>query len=134
MGKILQGARGIEVRPSPLGGYGVFATQLISQGETVEECYYLPLRNPWEATDSGIKKYVFRRATGLYGSPVSPYKAAVVLGCGMIYNHSSRPNVTYSQDILHKIFRFTAFKDISPNKELFIDYGNASLAGAHIKA
>lgn len=130
MARTLCGPRSIEVRPSKFGGYGVFARADISKGEILEECYYLPLTAPWECTDPGLKKYVFMRSR----SPASgQFKAAAVLGYGMIYNHSRPANVNYTKDVSNKIFTFTAVKKISKNKELFIDYGTASLSASEIR-
>jgi uncharacterized protein len=45
-----------------------------------------------------------------------------VLGCGMLYNHSSDPNVEYVQDEPSTI-TFLALRAVKPGEELTIDYG-----------
>ena len=47
----------IEVRRSPIHGYGVFANDDINAGETLEECYYLNISKT-QIVD-GLRDYVF---------------------------------------------------------------------------
>lgn len=51
---------------------------------------------------------------------------AVVLGHGMIFNHSDTPNVVYNFNQADLCFDYFALKNINPNEELFINYGNNS--------
>ena len=49
---------------------------------------------------------------------------AVVLGHGMIYNHSHEPNVGYKFNKKDFCFDYYTIKDVNKNEELFINYGN----------
>ena len=57
------------------------------------------------------------------------FSSACVLGYGMIYNHSKTPNVAYEFDYENLLFRYSASKNITKGKELFINYGNAEQRG-----
>jgi len=46
----------------------------------------------------------------------------LVLGYGMLYNHSANPNVEYVQDE-PSMLRFRALRTVMPSEELTIDYG-----------
>jgi SET domain-containing protein len=52
------------------------------------------------------------------------FDSAVVLGNGMIFNHSPSPNVSYCFNETDFCFDFYACRDIEQNKELVINYGN----------
>lgn len=57
------------------------------------------------------------------------FSSACVLGYGMIYNHSKTPNVDYEFDYENLLFRYTASKNVTKGKELFINYGNTEQRG-----
>ena len=116
-----------EVRMSPLHGYGVFAVRDIAKGEIVEECYYLRLGAKWHAMDEVLKDYVFKWSRRMTQA------SAVVLGNGMIYNHSDDPNMGYKQSIKDKVFTFFSIKDVAKDEELLISYGQDSYAIQRIK-
>jgi hypothetical protein len=46
----------------------------------------------------------------------------LILGYGMLYNHSTEPNLEYVQESADTM-TFVALKAIRPGDELFIDYG-----------
>ena len=76
--------RGLVVREGPRGR-GVFATRF-AEGETVEVCPTV------EISEGGgdLADYLFESTTeGMF---------LVVLGFGMLYNHSADPNLDYFQD------------------------------------
>jgi len=52
---------------------------------------------------------------------------AVVLGHGMIYNHSKEPNVGYQFNEKSFCFDYFALTEINKGEELFINYGNTEL-------
>ena len=117
----------IEVRMSSVHGYGVFATRDIAKGEIIEECYYLRLGTKWKNTDEALKDYVFMWSSHM------PEASAVVLGNGMIYNHSDDPNVGYKQSLKDKVFKFLTINDVNKEEELLISYGTDSYAIQRIK-
>lgn len=134
MKNILKSPDSIEVRESPRHGYGVYARKNISEGELLEECYYLPLSTSWDDLDEKLKDYVFINnvtAVGV-GSSVEISSSAAVFGSAMIYNYSMNPNVEYKKYKSKKAFAFYALKDISEDEELCIDYGKDSYSAKRI--
>ena len=101
---------GIEVRPSRYGR-GVFATRRFDEGELVESCPTLEL--PDADAKGLLRDYIF--------SSVNDGNVVVVLGYGMLYNHSSDANVEYFQDDASTI-DYYAVRPIKPGEELTIDY------------
>lgn len=97
------------VANSPLGGRGVFAVESYAKGDVVESCAY-DIVWKWE----GLEDKVF-------GGPCE-HSAYVVMGNGMLYNHSADNNVAYHTD--GKAIVFTATRDIAEGGELTLDYGS----------
>ena len=113
----------VEVRRSPLHGYGVFALRDISKGEIIEECYTIRLLSAWYDVDDTLKDFVFATGPNKKGMPSS----MVALGHAMIYNHDSKsPNVDYENSPAYSVLKFSAAKDILKDEELFITYGETS--------
>lgn len=92
-------------------GRGVYADRAYSRGETVERAQVIlvPFREIRE-TDTLIY-YVSLWRDRCY---------AVMLGNGMLYNHSDTPNMTFGPD--RKIMRYRALRNIRKGEELTIDY------------
>jgi uncharacterized protein len=90
----------------------VFATRRFVKGEVVETCPTVEVADA-EATGR-LCDYVF---TSVKGGDV-----LLVLGYGMLYNHSPNPNMTYVQDEPSTI-KFLALRKVRPGDELTIDYG-----------
>jgi SET domain-containing protein len=106
----------IKIAASTVSGRGVFALKTIRRDETIERCPAL------EVTDKDIGgellNYVF------YGS--SEKSRLVVMGNGMLFNHSSTPNVAYyleQTDIGPELILYT-LRDIEKGEELFYNYGD----------
>jgi SET domain-containing protein len=93
-------------------GRGVFATRRFPKGELVERCPTLAL--PDSEVTGRLGDYVFLSVTA--------GDVLVVLGYGMLYNHSETPNVEYVQEKPSAI-EFLALRAIRPGDELTIDYG-----------
>jgi uncharacterized protein len=102
---------GLAVQDGP-HGRGVFATRGFAKGDVLESC---PTVEIPDADVSGLlNDYVF---TSLNGGDV-----LLVLGLGMLYNHSAEPNVEYVQEDPTTI-SFRALRKVRPGDELKIDYG-----------
>jgi SET domain-containing protein len=97
------------VKPSPLGGYGVFAENFIDKDEIVEECYMLYLNEK----PIDLSNYLFTGDSN-YLFP---------LGFGCIYNHSPQPNVRYEYSLHKQILVFKAMRPIHKNEEILTTYG-----------
>lgn len=108
----------IEVRKSPIHGYGVFAKKDINKNEILEECLYIIQdTNPYN-TD-----YLFA-----FPDKNNQLKFNVLpLGYGCIYNSSKikgENNAIWETNIDDNIFIFKSIKDIKKNEEIFTFYGN----------
>jgi uncharacterized protein len=106
----MTGSSGIEVRPAR-HGRGVFATRRFEAGEVVERCPTIEL--PDAGVTGLLRDYVF--------SSVNDGNVVLVLGYGMLYNHSSDANLEYEQDDATTV-EFHASRAIEPGEELTIDY------------
>lgn len=111
----------IEMRKSPIHGYGVFATEDIHPGEVLEEVMFLPVPN------NVLNNYIFRypRANTPNAENI-PVEAAIPLGFGCIYNHSNTPNASWYTDIKRKLFVFYVLARITKDQEIRTYYGDAS--------
>lgn len=102
--------RGLVVREGPRGR-GVFATRTFAEDETVEVCPTV------EISEGGgdLADYLFESTNeGMF---------LVVLGFGMLYNHSSEPNLDYYQEN-EAALAFVAQRQIDKGEELTISYGD----------
>ena len=114
---------GVHVHPAEWG-YGVFTEEFIPEGTVIEECHYL--KAPWSSCqEPPLDDYVFRIEWSEYEEPRPGEWVAVVMGYGMIYNHSNTPNVSYRRGGERDLFYFYALRDIQPGEQLFISYGEA---------
>jgi uncharacterized protein len=93
-------------------GRGVFATRRYLKGQLVESCPTVEL--PDSDVTGRLGDYVY--------SSVNDDDVLLVLGYGMLYNHSENPNVEYVQDD-PSTMRFLALRTVRPGDELTIDYG-----------
>ena len=110
--KLAEAAPGLEVRSGPRGR-GVFATRGFAQGDLVETCPTVEV--PDEEVTGRLGDYVY--------SSIKAGDVLVVLGYGMLYNHSAEANLEYLQDE-PTTMRFVALRDVEPGEELTIDYGH----------
>ena len=102
---------GLAVRQGPLGR-GVFATRRFAKGEVVERCPTL------ELADADVRG---RLGDYVFGSHRDG-DVLLVLGHGMLYNHSADPNVEYVEDEPSTI-QFRTLRTVRQGDELTIDYG-----------
>ncbi|MEI8186323.1 MAG: SET domain-containing protein-lysine N-methyltransferase [Chlorobiaceae bacterium] len=106
----------ISISSSKVSGRGAFATENIKDGAVIERCPAL------EVTDRDIGgelvNYVF------YGN--NETARLVVMGYGMLFNHSSTPNVAYYREdsALGPELVLYAIGNISKGDELFYNYGD----------
>lgn len=109
----------IEVRTSKVSdgelNRGVFATRDIQKGELIHEAPVLPYSNK---EDVHIEKTLLADYAFEYGINHS----AILLGYGMLFNHSYTPNATYEINFPNHTFDFYAYKDIKAGEEIFINY------------
>jgi hypothetical protein len=94
-------------------GRGVYATRAFAKGDPVESCHTLEL--PGDPLPHPLGDYVF-------GSAEDENEVILLLGYGMLYNHSSDANLEYVQDG-PRLITFVTLRDVEAGEELTIDYG-----------
>lgn len=107
----------VSIEASTVSGRGAFAIKRIREGTTIERCPAL------EVTDRDVGgelvNYVF------YGS--NEKARLVVMGYGMLFNHSFTPNVAYylEESAIGPELVLYALRDIRKGEELYYNYGEA---------
>ena len=111
---------------SNVHGHGVFARDLIKEGEVVEVCKLLRLG--WRMayhSDPVLRDYSW--ASPPCSCEQCKYHGPnlfIALGFGSVYNHSNEPNTSIKFDYEKGILTITAKKDIGRNEEIFVSYGD----------
>ncbi|MCK1994203.1 SET domain-containing protein [Peribacillus muralis] len=109
----------IEVKTSTLSdgefNRGVFATEDIKKGELLHEAPVIAYPN---------EEHVFIEKTLLadYAFEYGINHTAMLLGYGMLFNHSYTPNATYDINFKNHTFDFFAYTDIKAGEEILINY------------
>jgi SET domain-containing protein len=111
----------IYVKKSPIHGFGVFASELINEGEMIEECPILRLPVKRGETNHTLIDYTF-----LWPKSDEWENHVIGLGFASLYNHSDNPNATWISDIERDTFKFITTKEIKKDEEIFIYYGGES--------
>jgi len=106
----------IFIGDSPVHGQGVFAAVPIRKGEVIERCPYIVIDDDDLQDENRLNDYLFT-------SPDVKTDYLVVMGFGMMYNHSSDANSEWEIDDDNRFVRFSAVRDIAPGEEIFQDYG-----------
>ncbi len=94
---------------------GVFATRDIKKGELFHEAPVISYPNDQH---EHIEKTILADYTFEYGINHS----AILLGYGMLFNHSYEPNANYKINFDNHTFDFYAFTDIKAGDEILINY------------
>lgn len=110
----------IYVDVSKIHGYGVFAKEKIREGEVFEECPLLDLGIPYGHSTPVLIDYRFNWPQG---EPIWE-KQVITWGYGSLYNHSETPNAYWRSNKINNTFEFVATKDINPNEEILVYYGD----------
>jgi SET domain-containing protein len=109
----------IEVRTSALSNgelnRGVFATEDIEKGTLFHQAPVIPYPNDQHVH---IEKTLLADYAFEYGKN----HTAMLLGYGMLFNHSYTPNATYDINFSNHTFDFFAYKDIKAGEEILINY------------
>ena len=93
-------------------GRGVVALRQFREGEVVEACPAVLL--PEKEVSGVMRDYVFDAR--------QKDKLLLLLGYGMLYNHSARPNL-FHRTAGRLTIEFVALRDIDKGEELTHDYG-----------
>ena len=110
----------IEIRKSPIHGWGVFAKENISSGEILEESYFLIIPMNYNESSSIFIDYRFN-----YPRSNSKYQV-IPFGFCCVYNHSDSPNAMWETDEDNEIFTFFSIKDIKKDEEILTYYGGSN--------
>lgn len=94
---------------------GVFATRDIKKGELIHEAPVIPYLNE---EHEFIEKTILADYVYEYGIN----HTAIILGYGMLFNHSYEPNATYDINFPNHTFDYYAYKDIKAGEEILINY------------
>ncbi|KGP92246.1 lysine methyltransferase [Pontibacillus chungwhensis BH030062] len=109
----------IEIKTSSLsdGEYnrGVFATRDIEKRELIHEAPVIPYPNE---DHEHIEKTLLADYAFEYGAN----HTALLLGYGMLFNHSYQPNSNYVINFDNDTFEFYAYTDIKAGEEILINY------------
>lgn len=105
------------IMDTPLRGRGVFSTEAIPEGTTIEIAPVIVLNEADRKTvDSTLlHDYIFE-----WGEDEK--QAAVALGYVSIYNHNVDANCTYVMDFEHKTIQIQTKRAIKADEELCINY------------
>jgi SET domain-containing protein len=108
----------IYVKKSPIHGLGVFASELINEGEMIEECPILKL-----PVKKGQTNYTLIDYTFLWPKSNDWENHVIGLGFASLYNHSNNPNANWISNVERNTFKFISTKEIKKDEEIFIYYG-----------
>jgi SET domain-containing protein len=109
----------IEIKVSALSdgefNRGVFAKQDIKKGTLLHEAPVIPYPNKEH-------DYIEKTALADYAFEYGVNHTAILLGYGMLFNHSYTPNATYKINFENHTFDFYAYTDIQAGEEILINY------------
>jgi SET domain-containing protein len=111
------GSPRVAVRACPGAGRGVFATQPIAAGETIE-------RAPVVVFSADERSLVTQTVLDYYYFWWGPDSedGAIALGFGSLYNHSFEPNARYVRNLEERYLDFVALRDIAEDDEVLVNY------------
>ena len=134
----------IEVKQSPLHGWGVFAIEDIEADEILDECVFIPCKSwvnnsflGWKHVEPNLKRYVFsypkpsRKMIENYPRDklAELYRVTyptLVLGTGSIYNTAKsyeEANADWDPDDERQLFIFKSIRPIENGDEICTFYG-----------
>jgi len=110
----------VYVAKSPVHGYGVFANEIIYEGEIIEETPLLDLKISKGEMTSLMIDYRFNWPQG---AGTDWNKQVLSWGYGCIYNHSNNANAHWRSNLERDTFEFVAGRTIQKDEEIFTYYG-----------
>ncbi|PEJ24071.1 SET domain-containing protein-lysine N-methyltransferase [Bacillus pseudomycoides] len=109
----------IEIKTSALSdgefNRGVFAKRDIKKGELLHEAPVISYPNEQH-------EFIEKTLLADYAFEYGVNHTAILLGYGMLFNHSYTPNATYDIVFENHTFKFFAYKDIKAGEEILINY------------
>ena len=124
----------IEIRKSPLHGYGVFTKDFIKNRQIIEDCYFIhahncELKKDMNTVEDWINKKLMEYVFSVNIPDIGEVNV-LALGVGSIFNHThnkDKINLTYKIDIENRIITFIANRDIKKDEELLFHYGRGTV-------
>ncbi|RAS87746.1 SET domain-containing protein-lysine N-methyltransferase, partial [Priestia endophytica] len=109
----------IEIKASALSdgefNRGVFAKQDVKKGTLLHEAPVIPYPNKEH-------EHIEKTTLADYAFEYGVNHTAILLGYGMLFNHSYTPNATYKINFDNHTFDFYAYTDIQAGEEILINY------------
>lgn len=109
----------IEIKTSTLSdgefNRGVFAKQDIAKGTLFHEAPVIPYPNEEH-------EFIEKTLLADYAFEYGINHTAILLGYGMLFNHSYTPNAIYEINFNNHTFDFYAYTDIKAGDEILINY------------
>ncbi|WP_018765076.1 MULTISPECIES: SET domain-containing protein [Bacillus] len=109
----------IEIKTSALSdgefNRGVFAKRDIKKGELLHEAPVISYPNEQH-------EFIEKTLLADYAFEYGVNHTAILLGYGMLFNHSYTPNATYEIVFENHTFKFFAYTDIKAGEEILINY------------
>ena len=113
----------VYVARSPIHGWGVFASEIINEGEIIEETPLYDLQIQKGTSSPLMLDYRFNWPQGAAGDWE---KQVLAWGYGSLYNHSQNANAFWRSNLERETFEFVAIKKIEIDEEIFVYYGGVS--------
>ena len=103
----------VSKRKSTIQGFGIFSNRAIKKGTIIIDKVDVYSK---EIPPDKNRDYIY---------PWSRTEYSVCKSFGSYFNHSQKPSVrVYKIDKINKTKSFIFLRDVEPNKELFLFYGN----------
>jgi hypothetical protein len=110
----------LQVKQSPIHGYGVFALQAFLPNQTIEECHLLAAHR----LDPAFNDYCLEHNGQVY----------LPLGFGALYNHAETPNADFEFDQENRVMQVFARSPIAFGEEIFLSYGEGWFSSRKMQA
>ena len=121
MGTLIYSSK-IEVKKSPIHGYGVFAKENVKKGEILEECHFMSLPRNNKYLNSFVQLSNLANFVFVFPKGRNFREWAWPLGNGCIYNSSPHPNADWEIDEERRLFIFKSIKNIEEGDEICTNY------------
>jgi uncharacterized protein len=99
-------------------GRGVFTSKVLNKGDLIEICPVIEMNYK---DHQKLVGHIMENYTFVWNARKK--SAAIVLGFGSLYNHSSKPNADYIKNLKEGVMIYKALRKIKAGEEITIDYG-----------
>jgi SET domain-containing protein len=103
----------IQIKRSPVQGWGMFANEPLKKYELLEESPIIIVKHEELGNPHNLARYFANLKDG---------DVFIGLGSGVLYNHSHTPNVTWYVDGVNLTQNYYTLRDIQVGEELFSCY------------